>query len=54
MLTLVERRAKYVLIIKLRFKHAHALAVAAVKALARSGLPVKRITFDNGLGFACH
>lgn len=54
LLTLVERRTKYVLIVKLGSKHARALAVAAVKALRRSSLPVKTITFDNGLEFACH
>ena len=31
-----------------------ALAKEAVKALPRSKLPVKTITFDNGLEFACH
>ena len=54
LLTLVERRTKYVLMVKLRSKHARALALAAVKALGRSNLPVKTITFDNGLEFACH
>ncbi|GAB3228122.1 IS30 family transposase [Spirosoma arcticum] len=54
LLTLVERRTKYVLMVKLRSKHARALALAAVKALRRSGLPVRTITFDNGLEFACH
>ena len=54
LLTLVERRTKYVLIVKLGSKQARALAGAATKALRRSGLPVKTITFDNGLEFACH
>jgi len=54
LLTLVERRTKYVLMVKLGSKHARVLALAAVKALRRSGLPVKTITFDNGLEFACH
>jgi IS30 family transposase len=54
LLTLVERRTKYVLIVKLASKHALALAGAATKALRRSGLPIKTITFDNGLEFACH
>ena len=54
LLTLVERRTKYVLIVKLVSKQARALAGAATKALRRSGLPVKTITFDNGLEFAHH
>ena len=54
LLTLVERLTKYVLIVKLASKNARALAKAAIKALRRSGLPVKTITFDNGLEFACH
>nr|WP_041952347.1 IS30 family transposase [Spirosoma spitsbergense] len=41
LLTLVERRTKYVLIVKLASKQARALATAAIKALRRSGLPVK-------------
>lgn len=54
LLTLVERRTKYVLIGKLASKQARALATVATNALRRSGLPVKTITFDNGLEFACH
>jgi IS30 family transposase len=54
LLTLVERLTKYVLIIKLRSKNALALAKAALKALAQSRLPIKTITFDNGLEFARH
>jgi IS30 family transposase len=54
LLTLVERLTKYVLIVKLNSKNALALAKAAIKALRRSGLPVKTITFDNGLEFARH
>ena len=51
---LVERCTKFVLIVKLKSKNALALAKEAVKALRRSKLPVKTITFDNGLEFACH
>lgn len=54
LLTLVERCTKFVLIVKIKSKNALALAHAAVKALRRSKLPVKTITFDNGLEFACH
>nr|WP_281257955.1 IS30 family transposase [Spirosoma oryzae] len=54
LLTLVERRTKYVLIAKLASKQAGALAAAATKALGRSALPVKTITFDNGLEFVHH
>ena len=54
LLTLVERCTKFVLIVKLKSKNALALAKAAVKALRRSKLPLKTITFDNGLEFACH
>lgn len=54
LLTLVERLTKFVLIVKLASKNARALAKAAIKALRRSGLPVKTITFDNGLEFVCH
>lgn len=54
LLTLVERCTKYVLIVKLPTKHARALAQATVRVLRKSGLPVKTITFDNGLEFACH
>ena len=42
------------MIIKLASKQAGALAAAATKALRRSGLPVKTITFDNGLELARH
>ena len=54
LLTLVERLTKYVLIVKLVTKNARLLASTAVKAFGRSGLPVKTITFDNGLEFARH
>lgn len=54
LLSLVERLTKYVLIVKLNSKNALALAKAAIKALRQSDLPVKTITFDNGLEFACH
>lgn len=54
LLTLVERRTKYLLIVKLASKQAGALSGVATKALRRSGLPVKTITFDNGLEFAQH
>lgn len=54
LLTLVERCTKFVLIVKLKSKNALALAKEAVKALSRSKLPVKTITFDNGLEFVCH
>ncbi|RZK36395.1 MAG: IS30 family transposase [Hymenobacter sp.] len=54
LLTLVERRTKYVLIVKLASKQAGTLAAAATKAFRRSELPVKTITFDNGLEFARH
>lgn len=54
LLTLVERCTKFVLIVKLKSKNALALAKEAVRALPRSKLPVKTITFDNGLEFACH
>lgn len=54
LLTLVERCTKYVLIVKLASKQARALATAATKALRQSGLPVKTVTFDNGLEFASH
>lgn len=54
LLTLVERCTKFVLIVKLKSKNALSLAKEAVKALPRSKLPVKTITFDNGLEFACH
>lgn len=54
LLTLVERRTKYVLIVKLACKQAGSLAVAATKALRGCSLPVKTITFDNGLEFARH
>lgn len=47
LLTLVERCTKFVLIVKLKSKNALALAKEAVKALSRSKLPVKTITFDN-------
>ena len=54
LLTLAERRTKYVLIVKLNSKQAGPLATAATKALRGSGLPIKTITFDNGLEFARH
>lgn len=54
LLTLVERRTKYVLMVKLGSKQAGPLATAATKALRSSGFPIKTITFDNGLEFARH
>jgi IS30 family transposase len=54
LLTLVERCTKYVLIVKLASKNARSLAKAAVKTLRTSNLPIKTITFDNGLEFAAH
>jgi transposase, IS30 family len=54
LLTLVERVSKFVLIFKLSSKHAKDVSRQAAKALWKSGLSLKTLTFDNGLEFADH
>lgn len=54
MLTLVERKTLYTVIIKLQGKQADALAEAANKGMKALKGRVRTITFDNGLEFAAH
>lgn len=54
LLTLVERKTLYTIIVKLTGKRADLLAAAAVHALEPIRSKVKTITFDNGLEFAEH
>jgi IS30 family transposase len=54
LLTLVERKTLYTVIVKLRGKHADELAQAANAAMQVHKSRVKTITFDNGLEFAAH
>ena len=54
LMTLVDRRSKYVIIRKLGRKTANNLNAAAVKSLKKLGLPVYSITFDNGKEFSKH
>ncbi len=49
LLTLVERKALYLIIIKLNKKQASEVAEATVKALYPLKQKVKTMTFDNGL-----
>lgn len=54
LLTLVERKTLYTLIVKLPGKQAQSLAQAAINVLWRLRDQVHTITFDNGLEFAHH
>lgn len=54
LLTLVERKTLYTVIVKLTGKRADLLAEAAIKALSPFKDSVKTITLDNGLEFSEH
>ena len=54
LMTLVEKRSKYVIIRKIGRKTADNLNAAAIKSLKKLGLPVHSITFDNGKEFSKH
>ena len=54
LLTLVERKTLYTVIVKLTGKRADLLADAAVAGLVNMRDKVKTITLDNGLEFAAH
>lgn len=54
LLTLVERKTLYTMIIRLTGKHADRLAQAAVTSMRELKQMVHTITFDNGLEFAEH
>ena len=54
LLTLVDRRSKYVIIRKVGRKTSENLNTAIIKSLKNEGLPVHSITFDNGREFAKH
>ena len=54
LLTLVERKSLYTVIVRLSGKHAEPLAQAAVASLEGFAERVHTITFDNGLEFAQH
>lgn len=54
LLTMVERKTLYTVIVRLTGKHADLLAAAAVTNMASLRSKVKTITFDNGLEFAEH
>ena len=54
LLTLVERKTLYTVIVKLEGKNAQALAEAAIMALHPMREKIHTITFDNGLEFAAH
>lgn len=54
LLTLVERKTLYTMIMRLKGKRADLLAKAAVDGMMRLKSRVKTITFDNGLEFAHH
>lgn len=54
LLTLLERKTLYTVIVKLKGKNAKELASAAVGALGNLKRRVNTITFDNGLEFAAH
>lgn len=54
LLTLVERKTLFTIIVKLNNKTAHETAKAAIRSLYKLKHRVKTITFDNGLEFAAH
>ena len=54
LLTMVERKTLYTVIVRLTGKRADLLAEAAVKHMADLKSKVKTITFDNGLEFSEH
>lgn len=54
LLTLLERKTLYTIIVKLTGKNAEQLADAAIGAMRHIKDRVKTITFDNGLEFARH
>lgn len=54
LLTLVERKTLYTVILRLTGKRADLLAKIAVKGMKKLKSKVKTITFDNGLEFAEH
>lgn len=54
LLTLLERKTLYTIIVKLKGKNAEALATAAIQAMSSIKGKVKTITFDNGLEFSAH
>lgn len=54
LLTLVERKTLYTVIVLLLGKQAKRLAKAAVQSMQAFKVKVKTITFDNGLEFADH
>lgn len=54
LLTMVERKTLYTVIIRLTGKHADLLAEAAIKGLAKLKDRIKTITLDNGLEFSEH
>jgi len=54
LLTLVERKTLYTMVIRLTGKRSDLLAMAAVDGLKHLKSKVKTITFDNGLEFAGH
>ena len=54
LLTLLERKTLYTIIVKLTGKNAEQLADAAIGAMKHIKDRVKTITFDNGLEFARH
>jgi IS30 family transposase len=54
LLTMVERKTLYTIIVRLTGKHADLLADAAVSHMESLKAKVKTITFDNGLEFAEH
>ena len=54
LLTLVERKTLYTVIVRLDGKHADKLADALIDKMTTYREQVKTITFDNGLEFAAH
>jgi IS30 family transposase len=54
LLTMVERKTLYTVIVKSSGKHAKPLADAAIKAMKAMKAMIETITLDNGLEFAGH
>lgn len=54
LVTIVDRRSRFVMVEKVPSKHADIVAQSLIKALTRTGRKVHSITSDNGKEFAYH
>ena len=54
LVTIVDRRSRYLMVEKVPTKHADVVAESLIRALRRTGRPVHSLTSDNGKEFARH